>query len=355
MTGDSGPLAFACPAPLRRYPQVVLGHGSGGVMTNELIENLFAPAFGMVDGLGDSAVLDADEALRVGGQLVFTTDSFVVTPAVFPGGDIGELAVNGTVNDLAMMGARPLYLSAGLVLEEGLEMAVLGRIVASMARAAQSAGVRVVTGDTKVVDRGHGDGIYINTSGVGVLDTPPGPHPRRIAPGDALLVNGTLGDHGVAVMSLRNGLGLESEVMSDSAPLNGLVEEMRKVCPDIHVLRDLTRGGLAAGANELARAAGVGLEVDEAAVPVLLAVAGACEILGLDPLQVANEGKLLAAVPEADADAVLAAMRLHPLGRKAARIGRATDAHPGVVVGRTAIGGQRVIDMPAGVLLPRIC
>lgn len=355
MTGDSGPLAFVCPAPLRRYPQVVLGHGSGGVMTNELIENLFAPAFGMTDGLGDAAVLDADEALRAGGRLVLTTDSFVVAPPVFPGGDIGDLAVNGTVNDLAMMGARPLYLSAGFVLEEGLEMAVLGRIVASMARAAQSAGVRVVTGDTKVVERGHGDGIYINTSGVGVLDAPPGPHPRRIAPGDALLINGTLGDHGVAVMSLRNGLGLESEVMSDCAPLNGLVEEMRTACPDIHALRDLTRGGLASAANELAEAAGVGLEVNEAAVPVLPAVAGACEILGLDPLQVANEGKLLAAVPDADADAVLAAMRAHPLGRKAACIGRATDAHSGVVVGQTAIGGQRVIDMPAGVLLPRIC
>ena len=322
---------------------------------NELIESLFAPAFGMPGGLTDGTVLGDDASMPDGGRLVLTTDSFVVSPLVFPGGDIGSLAVHGTVNDLAMMGATPRYLAAGFILEEGLDMEALARIVHSAAAAARAAGVRIVTGDTKVVERGHGDGLYVNTTGVGVLGSLPGPEPRRAAPGDLLLVNGALGDHGVTIMSLRRGLGFETEVASDAAPLSGLVHAMMAACPDIHALRDLTRGGLAAAANELARAGRVGLEIEEADVPVKPAVAAACEILGLDPLQVANEGKLLAVVPASGAAEVLSAMHHHPLGREGAVVGRVTDEHPGAVVGRTAIGGKRVIDLPAGELLPRIC
>jgi hydrogenase expression/formation protein HypE len=355
---------FVCPIPLRRYPQIVMGHGSGGQMMNELIEHLFLPAFvgtpafaetGQPASLSDAAVLDLPETLANGSRLAFSADSFVVSPAIFPGGDIGSLAVHGTANDLAMMGARPLYLSASFILEEGLSIDTLGQIVQSMAAAARTAGIRIVTGDTKVVERGHGDGLYINTNGVGII--PPGvnPSPDRLTPGDVLLINGTLGDHGIAIMSLRAGLQFETEIVSDSAPLNGLVAEMLKICPDIHAMRDLTRGGLAAAANELARDAGVGLEIDEPTVPVQPAVESACEMLGLDPLHVANEGKLLAIVPAASAEVVLAAMQNHPLGERATFIGRVTETHPGVVVGRTSIGGQRVIDLPAGELLPRIC
>ncbi len=349
---------FVCPVPLRRYPQIVMGHGSGGQMMNELIEHLFAPAFAgteTTEPLSDAAVLDLSDVLSDGSRLAFSADSFVVSPAVFPGGDIGSLAVHGTVNDLAMMGARPLYLSASFILEEGLPIDMLGQIVQSMADAAKKAGVRVVTGDTKVVERGHGDGLYINTTGVGVIESNINPTPSRITPGDVLIVNGPLGDHGVAIMSLRAGLQFETEIVSDSAALNGLVTDMLQACPDIHAMRDLTRGGLASATNELARDAKVGLEIDEPTVPVQPAVAGACEMLGLDPLQVANEGKLLAVVPANFADAVLSAMRNHPLGEQATIIGRVIESHPGTVVGRTAIGGQRVIDLPAGELLPRIC
>jgi hydrogenase expression/formation protein HypE len=263
--------------------------------------------------------------------------------------------VHGTINDLAMMGARPYYLSASFILEEGLSLETLGHIVQSMAAAARTAGVRVITGDTKVVERGHGDGLYINTNGVGVIPVGIDPSPQRLTPGDLLLVNGPLGDHGVAIMSLRAGLQFETEIVSDSAALHGLVAAMLETCPDIHAMRDLTRGGLAAAANELAQAAGVGLDIEEQAVPLQFAVQSACEMLGLDPLHVANEGKLLAVVPAAAAEAVLTTMRRHPLGRQAALIGRVVAAHPGVVVGRTAIGSQRVIDLPAGELLPRIC
>ncbi|MBN1219423.1 MAG: hydrogenase expression/formation protein HypE [Anaerolineae bacterium] len=349
---------FVCPLPLRRYPQIVMGHGSGGQMMNELIEHLFVPTFagtGQFGPLSDAAVLDLPDSLSGGSRLAFSADSFVVSPPVFPGGDIGSLAVHGTVNDLAVMGARPLYLSASFILEEGLSVDILGQIVQSMAAAARIAGVRVVTGDTKVVERGHGDGLYINTNGVGVI--PPGVNltPSRITPDDLLIVNGPLGDHGVAIMSLRAGLQFETEIISDSAPLNGLVAEMLRVCPNLHAMRDLTRGGLAAVVNELARDARVGLEIDEPVVPVRPAVASACEMLGLDPLHVANEGKLLAVVPANSAESVLEVMKRHPLGQQATLIGRATTAHPGVVVGRTAIGSQRVIDLPAGELLPRIC
>ncbi|NDJ86718.1 MAG: hydrogenase expression/formation protein HypE [Chloroflexi bacterium] len=348
--------AWACPIPLKNYPTVVMGHGSGGKMMADLINHLFVPEIGndLLAQAGDATILEfpaGDTTLR----LAFTTDSFTVNPLFFPGGNIGELAVNGTVNDLAMSGAQPLYLSAGFIIEEGLRMETLGLIVESMKRACEDAGVQLVTGDTKVVNRGHGDGIYINTSGIGVI--PEGIHitATNAQPGDVILVNGTLGDHGMAIMSVREGLAFESTIKSDSAALNGLVSRMLEVAPDIHCLRDATRSGLAAVLNELATASAVGIEFDEVTVPVDPTVQAACEILGLDPLYVANEGKLVAFVPEAQADAVLAAMRAHPLGVNAARIGQVVSDHPGIVVAKTGIGGSRIVDLPAGELLPRIC
>ncbi len=345
---------FTCPLPLRNYPQIVMGHGSGGRMSADLVQHLFLPLFDnpALARMDDQAVLEMQMG---GGRLAFTTDSFVVSPLFFPGGDIGQLAVHGTVNDLAVSGAAPLYLSAGFILEEGLEMDTLCLVAANMARAAQEADVQVVTGDTKVVERGHGDGVYINTSGVGVV--PPGVHvaAQNARPGDKVIVSGMVGDHGVAVMSVREGLEFEVEVQSDSAPLHGLVQAMLGSDAAIHAMRDCTRGGLAASLNELAAASGVGVMLEEGAVPVRPAVRAACEMLGLDPLYVANEGKLAAFVAPEGADAVLAAMRAHPLGADAAIVGEATEAHPGIVAARTGIGGSRVIDMPLGVLLPRIC
>jgi hydrogenase expression/formation protein HypE len=335
-----------------------MGHGSGGQMMHDLIEYLFTPAFYDSDNqpaLADAAVFDLNGAGQAGSRLAFSTDSFVVSPPIFPGGDIGSLAVHGTVNDLAMMGAKPLCLSAGFILEEGLSMTTLGQIVTSMAQAARLAGVQIKTGDTKVVERGHGDGLYINTAGIGLVPAGISLSPQAARPGDLLLVNGTLGDHGIAIMSLRAGLEFETQIVSDSAPLYDLVRAMLAACPDLHTLRDLTRGGLAAAANELAQTANVGLEIDERTVPVQPAVESACDMLGLDPFHVANEGKLLAIVPAENGEATLSAMRAHPLGREATIIGRVTADHPGMVVGQTAIGSRRVIDLPAGELLPRIC
>jgi hydrogenase expression/formation protein HypE len=288
-------------------------------------------------------------------QFAISTDSFVVRPLFFPGGDIGSLAVHGTVNDVAMSGARPLWLTAGFILEEGLEMEVLERVVRSMAEAAQKAGVQVVAGDTKVVERGHGDGIYINTAGVGIVMEGVAVGPDRARPGDSVLLSGTLGDHGIAVLSQREGLAFETELVSDSAALNGLVEALLTAAPHTHCLRDPTRGGLAAALNELADTSGVGIEIEETAVPVRPAVAAACEMLGFDPLTAANEGKLVAFVPPEEAEAALAALQAHSLGREAARIGIVTEEHPGMVLARTGIGGRRVVDMPLGELLPRIC
>jgi hydrogenase expression/formation protein HypE len=273
----------------------------------------------------------------------------------FPGGDIGDLAINGTVNDIAMSGAQPLWLSAGFILEEGVSMNALGAIVESMGRAARAAGVRLVTGDTKVVDRGHGDGVYINTSGIGGV--PDGVHigPSRARPGDVVLVSGEIGVHGTAIMSVRQGLEFGAAIESDTAPLNGLVAAMLAVSSDIHVLRDPTRGGVASTLNEIARSSKVGIQIDERAVPVPQVVRSACEMLGLDPLYVANEGKLLAIVPAEIADAVLAAMQAHPLGARAARIGQVQDKHPGLVVARTGLGATRVVALQIGEQLPRIC
>ena len=348
---------ITCPVPMRGGEQVVLGHGGGGQLSRELVEGLFVPAFGnpVLARLGDSSVLDLDGAVARGGRLAFSTDSYVVRPLFFPGGSIGDLAVNGTVNDLAMSGARPLVLSAAFIIEEGFAMTQLARVVDAMAEAARRAGVEIVTGDTKVVERGHGDGCYINTAGIGVV--PPGISlgPERIRPGDAVLVSGTLADHGMAIMSVREGLGFEAEIASDTAPLHGLVAAMLAACPDLRMLRDPTRGGAATSLNEIAGQARLGIEVDEGAIPVAPAVASACEMLGLDPLLVANEGKLLAVVPEAHAEAVLAAMRCHDRGRDAVRIGRVVATHPGLVAMRTALGGTRIVPMPIGEQLPRIC
>ena len=340
-----------CPMPALHYDKVVMGHGSGGQMTDELIRTIFAPAFEMPKQLGDAAVLSK----WGGGDLVFSTDSFVVQPLFFPGGNIGSLAVSGTVNDLAMMGATPIYLSAGFILEEGLELEVLKHIVKTMADTAKEAGVCIVTGDTKVVERGHGDGVYINTAGVGIRNGISRPHSGRAKVGDVLLVNGTLGDHGMAIMGVRHHLNLGGGLCSDAAPLNGLVNALLDVCPNVHVLRDLTRGGLAAAVNEIAHESGVTIEIEEEHVPVRESVRGACEILGFDVFQVANEGKLLAIVDAADAEAVLGAMHAHPLGKEAACIGLVTDVSDGRVVCKTAFGSMRVMDMPVGELLPRIC
>lgn len=343
---------FVCPLPLRDYPQIVLGHGSGGRLSADLIQHLFVPLFdnAALASLNDQALIELD-----GLRLAFTTDSFVVNPLFFPGGDIGSLAVHGTINDLAVSGATPLFLSAGYILEEGLAMDDLGQIVTNMARAAREAGVQIVTGDTKVVEKGHGDGLFINTAGIGVI-----PAGLRIAadqarPGDAVLVSGTVGDHGMAIMSVREGLAFESELVSDSAPLHTLIAAMLGVTHAIHCLRDATRGGVAAVLNELAGQSHVGIDLDEGAVPIRPAVQAACEMLGMDPLYVANEGKLVAIVPAEHAEAVLDAMRHHPLGAEAAIIGQVVDEHPGMVVARTAIGGRRVVDMPLGEILPRIC
>ncbi|WP_030204321.1 hydrogenase expression/formation protein HypE [Streptomyces sp. NRRL S-87] len=352
---DTAPLditGWTCPAPLRDHPRVVMGHGGGGALSAELVQHVFAPAYGgpALAGLGDSA------QLTLGGvRLAFSTDSYVVRPLFFPGGSIGDLAVNGTVNDLAMSGAVPAYLSCGFILEEGVETATVARVAEAMGAAARAAGVEVATGDTKVVEAGHGDGVYVNTAGIGLIPAGVDLRPQRVVPGDVVIVSGEIGLHGTAIMSAREGLEFGVDVVSDCAPLGGLVQAMLAVTPDLHVLRDPTRGGLGAALNEIAAASGTGVVIREGSVPVPPAVANACAVLGLDPLYVANEGKLVAFVPREHADAVLDAMRAHPLGRHAAVVGEAVAEHPGLLVARTALGGTRVIDLPVGEQLPRIC
>lgn len=340
------------PDALRDSPNIVMGHGGGGAMSGELIEHLFLPAFGSAAeaGMGDSAVITLG-----GARLAFSTDSFVVKPLVFPGGSIGDLAVNGTVNDLAMAGARPMVLSTAFILEEGTALADIAHIAKALGTAALAAGVTLVTGDTKVVDAGHGDGIFINTAGIGIVDEGVDIRPQRAAPGDVVLVSGDIGVHGVAVMSCREGLEFGTTVVSDTAPLNGLVAAMLATGADVHVLRDPTRGGVAATLNEIASVAKVGVSLDERNLPVPAEVRDACGLLGLDPMYVANEGKLIAFVAPQDADRVLAAMRDHPLGARAEAIGVCVAEHPGMVVARTALGGTRVVALPAGEQLPRIC
>ena len=343
---------WTCPLPLRDSPTVVMGHGGGGAMSGELIEHVFLPSFAdaSLDLLGDSAVLDV-----AGGRLAFSTDSFVVRPLFFPGGSIGDLAVNGTVNDLAMSGAQPLFLSAAFILEEGTDLVKVGAIADRLGAAARRAGVRVVTGDTKVVGSGHGDGVYVNTAGIGRVPEGVDVRPDRARPGDVVIVSGHVGVHGIAIMSVREGLEFGTEVASDCQPLHGLVAAMLDVTHDLHVLRDPTRGGVAASLNEIARAARVGIELDERAIPVPEVVVNACAFLGLDPLQVSNEGKLLAFVPRERAEEVLTAMRAHPAGADAAIIGECVAEHPALVAARTGFGGTRVVDLPVGEQLPRIC
>lgn len=335
-----------------REETIQLDHGSGGRAMHALVERVFARAFAndFLRELNDSAILPP-----ASGRLAMTTDSYVVDPIVFPGGDIGSLAVHGTVNDLAVSGARPLYLTAGFVLEEGLPMAVLDRIVSSMAEAVREASVLIVAGDTKVVPRGKADKIFINTAGIGVVRDDVRLGGGNASPGDVVLINGTIGDHGMAVLCRREGIAMENEIVSDSASLNHLIEAMLGAFPGIHVLRDPTRGGVATTLNEIACQSGVGIRLHEEALPVREDVAGACELLGLDPLYVANEGKVLAVVPAEAADVVLEAMKRSPRGREACRIGEVVAEEPGRVFLRTRIGGHRLVDMLRGEQLPRIC
>ncbi len=343
-----------CPIPFADHAQVGLGHGSGGRLSADLLRQVFLPAFDneVLAALEDQATVTLAEG---GPRLAFTTDSFVVRPLFFPGGDIGRLAVHGTVNDLAVGGARPLWLSAAFILEEGLALDALRRIVASMRDACREAGVALVTGDTKVVDRGKGDGVFITTSGVGAVPDGVSLSIRHARPGDRVLVSGTLGDHGIAILSVREGLEFETILESDSAPLNDLVRVLLEACPSVRCMRDPTRGGLSSALNELAAASRVGVKLTESAVPLRPEVRAACELLGLDPLYVACEGRLMAVVPEEDADRALTALRSHPLGRGAAVVGSVVAEHPGLVTMRTLIGGERVVAMLAGEQLPRIC
>ena len=350
--GDASLLGASCPLPITNYKEIVLAHGSGGKLSHQLMEKLVLPQFRneLLAPLHDGAIFSIS-----GQRVAFSTDSYVVNPIFFPGGDIGKLAVHGTVNDLAMCGAHPLYLSVGFILEEGTTMEDFWRIVQSIREAATAAGVMLVTGDTKVVDRGKADKIFINTSGIGFIPDGINIAPTRAQVGDKIIMSGAMAVHGIAIMSVREGLEFESEIASDTAPLNGLVETILATSKDIHVLRDPTRGGITSALTEIAQAAKVGMLLNEDAIPISEEVKGACEILGLDPLYVANEGKLLAIVTPSDADRVLAAIQSHPLGREAAIIGQVTDDHPGFVVMNTRVGGKRVVDMLSGEQLPRIC
>jgi len=344
--------AFSCPAPLPARDTILLGHGSGGKLSAQLLHDVFLPALAnpILERLEDQAIVESN-----GSRFAFTTDSFVVKPLFFPGGDIGSLAVHGTVNDLAVGGARPLALSAAFILEEGFSIPELRRIVESMAEAARRVGVPIVTGDTKVVEHGSGDGVFITTTGIGLVAPGLNLSAANARPGDAVILSGPIGDHGICILTQREGLELESAIESDSAPLHTLVEAILAVTREVRAMRDPTRGGLASTLNEIAAQSKSGIVVEEQAIPIHDAVRGACELLGLDPLYVANEGKLVAVVPAAAASAVVAAMRAHPLGADAAVIGTVSERDPGLVTMRTAFGTTRIVDMLAGDQLPRIC
>ena len=348
----------ACPLPIFDHPQIVLGHGSGGKLSAELIDKVFLSRFRnpLLEKLDDQATLTIN-----GTRLAFTTDSFVVTPIFFPGGDIGTLAINGTVNDLAVGGATPLYLAAAFILEEGLPATELGRVADSMAQAAREAGVQLVTGDTKVVNRGKGDKVFITTTGIGVIERPTQLSADRARPGDKILLSGTIGDHGITILSQREGLEFESALASDCAALHALIARMLDAAEEsgdllgMRVMRDPTRGGVATVLNEIADRSGVGMLLRESEIPVRDEVRGACEMLGLDPLYVANEGKLVAVVAAKIADRVLEAMQRHPLGAEARIIGEVTEQPAGMVLMKTGVGGTRVVDVLFGEQLPRIC
>jgi len=349
--------ALSCPLPLMDHATVQLAHGGGGRLMQQLIEGLFLPIFSRTEGAGHrAAVLHDSAVLNLSGcRLAFTTDSFVVQPLFFPGGDIGKLAVFGTVNDLAMAGAKPIALSASFILEEGFELDRLRQIVESMQKAAEEAEVVIVTGDTKVVDRGKGDGLFVTTAGIGLVPTGVNIRPDRVRPEDCVIVSGDLGRHGIAIMSVREGLSFECPLESDCAPLAGLVATLLEAGIPVHCMRDLTRGGLAAALNEIARHAQVGMELEEESIPVSAAVRGACELLGLDPLYVANEGRLVAFIPPEAASRAVECLRQHPLGKQAAIIGRCTAEQPGLVVARGPWGTDRIIDLLSGEQMPRIC
>lgn len=346
---SNGPV---CPIPISEYPSILLAHGGGGKLSHHLIQKMFVDQFrnDSLEMLHDGAMLRVE-----GERLAFSTDSYVVHPIFFPGGDIGQLAINGTVNDLAMCGAIPRYLSAALIIEEGFAMEDLWRVIRSMREAATAAGTILVTGDTKVVDKGKGDQIFITTSGIGVIEKDVNIDPRRAAVGDAIIISGNIAQHGIAIMSVREGLEFETTIESDTAALNSLVYQMLDICRDIHVLRDPTRGGVASSLNEIAHSAQVGIQISEEKIPIAEDVSGACEILGFDPLYVANEGKLIAFVPAPKAEEVLAVMRRHPRGKESQIVGHAVSDHPGLVVMKTKVGGSRVVDMMSGEQLPRIC
>ena len=343
---------FTCPLPLMHPETVQMAHGAGGRFSQDLTKQVFMPHFGnaFLDLMDDQAKLDLPS-----GRTAFTTDTYVVTPCHFPGGTIGSLAVNGTVNDLAVGGARPLYLSAGFVLEEGFPLAELEGIVRSMAEAARKAGVLIVAGDTKVVQRGSCDRIFINTSGIGVLRQEVSLSCRNLKPGDAILLSGTVGDHGMSIMTAREGLSFQSGITSDCASLNHMIEALLDAVPEVHAMRDPTRGGVAAVLNELAVSSAVGVELLEDAIPVKAEVRGACELLGIDPLHVANEGKVIVALPAAAAPRALDVLRSFDEGRNAAMIGSVSADHSGMVVMKTVFGSRRIVDLPAGEQLPRIC
>jgi hydrogenase expression/formation protein HypE len=344
--------AWHCPTPFQDYPNILLAHGGGGRLTEHLLENAFRPAFDnrFLAQRHDGALISLS-----GQRLAFTTDSYVVRPLFFPGGDIGTLAVNGTVNDLAMCGAQPLYLSASFIIEEGLPMETLWHVIQSMKRASATAGVQIVTGDTKVVDKGKGDEIFVNTAGIGWVRHDLAIEPASVQPGDDILLSGDLGRHGMAIMSVREGLQFETSIESDCAPLGDLVTSLLEQKIEVHCLRDLTRGGLASALNEIAQAAQLQIDIDEAIVPVREEVSGACEILGLDPLYVANEGRFVAFVPPSNADRALQLMHSHPLGSEAVKIGTVTADCPGLVTVKSRIGARRILDLLSGEQLPRIC
>lgn len=349
--------AWTCPLPLRDYPKIVLGHGGGGKLSNELVENLFLPAFSneSLDKLSDSAQLDVTEFLKNGERLAYSTDSFVVQPLFFRGGNIGHLAVCGTVNDVAMSGAKPLFLSAGFIIEEGFEVEKLAKIANTMGEIAKRANIKIVTGDTKVVERGKGDGVFINTSGIGVIPDGINIASNLAKEGDVVVLSGEIGLHGIAIMSEREGLDFDAPIESDCANLNFLVEDILSVTKKIHVLRDPTRGGIASALNEIANASNVGIRIYDEKVPVPNIVRGACEMLGLDPFYVANEGKLLAILPKEKVEEVLERMQQNEFGKKACVIGEVVAEHPKMLVAKTVFGSTRVVDMQLGEQLPRIC
>lgn len=343
---------MTCPIPISDYPQILLAHGGGGKLMHQLIEKMFVATFSLPgkDEMHDAAVFTVENK-----KLAFTTDSYVIHPIFFPGGDIGSLAVHGTVNDLAMAGAKPRYLSVGFILEEGLRMEDLWRVVQSMKEAADHAKVRIITGDTKVVDRGKGDGIFINTSGVGVIDHEMVIAPQSVEKGDVIILNGDLARHGMAIMAVREGLSFESSIESDSAPLNEAVDALIKENVEIHCLRDLTRGGLASALNEIALSSKIEIDIDESMIPVREDVSSACEILGLDPLYVANEGRFVAFIKEKDQERALKILNEHSMGQEARIIGKVNDGASGRVIIKSMIGAKRIVDMLSGEQLPRIC